>query len=164
VAVLQPGAYTAIVTGKGGSTGEALVEVYDLAPAADSTLANLSTRGQVLTDDGRMIGGFMLSASSGNGRVVLRVLGPSLASSGVHNPLLDPMLDLRDSNGASVAANDNWTDDAVNAAAVAATGLAPSDERESAIAISLPAGDYTLIVAGKDGTTGVGLVELYNLR
>ena len=163
VADLPPGVYTAILSGQGTSSGTGLVEIYDLDPAADSTLANISTRGAVDEGDGRMIGGFMLRGN-GNGRVVVRALGPSLAASGVQHPLADPTLDVRNANGDSVATNDNWTDDATNAAAVTASGLAPSDQHESALALTLPVGDYTMIVAGKGTDTGIGLVELYNLK
>jgi hypothetical protein len=90
-------------------------------------------------------------------------MGPSLVESGVTNPLLDPTLELRDNNGALLIANDNWQDDASQAAQVSANGLAPGDPLESAIATSLVPGTYTAIVAGKSGGTGVGLVEVYNL-
>jgi hypothetical protein len=164
VAVLPPGAYTAIVTGSGGMTGAALVDIFDLDPDADATLANISTRGFVHDGDEVMIGGFMLRGGDSDADIVLRGLGPSLAQSGVQHPLGDPTLDLRNANGDAIASNDNWTDDPANAAQLAAAGLAPTDENEAGLAVSLPPGDYTAIVSGAGGVGGVGLVEIYNRR
>jgi hypothetical protein len=153
--------YTAIVRGKGSDTGVALVEVFDLNPTDDSLPANLSTRGFVDTGDNVMIGGFILGGGNGADKVVVRALGPSLAQFGISNALSDPTLELRDSNGALVASNDNWKE--ADQAAVQATGLAPPNDLESAIVKTLPPGRYTAIVAGKSGS-GVGLVEVYNLQ
>ena len=110
-----------------------------------------------------MIGGFMLETGSG-GDVVVRALGRSLAQRGVEDPLGDPTLDLRDANGERLVFSDDWNDDPANAAEVTALGVAPSDPAESAIATSLPRGQYTAIVAGNDDTIGVGLVEVYVVR
>ncbi len=93
----------------------------------------------------------------------MRGMGPSLRDAGVSNPLLDPTLDIRDANGLPVAANDDWTDDAAQAADIAAAGLAPKSNRESAVSLQLAAGSYTAILRGKDGGVGIGLVELYNV-
>ena len=86
-----------------------------------------------------------------------------MAQSGITNPLADPTLELRDNNGVLVIGNDNWQDDTNQAAQISASGLAPGNAQESAIATSLVPGTYTAIVAGKNGGTGVGLVEVYNL-
>jgi uncharacterized delta-60 repeat protein len=163
VATLMPGSYTAIVRGKNETTGVALVEIYDVSSSADSYLGNLSTRGLVQTDDNVMIGGFTLGAFTGETHMVVRAIGPSLVAFGIANPLQDPTVDIRDQNGASVASNDNWLDDPSHGV-VEHDALAPNDERESAIAVTLPAGRYTVIVSGKDRGTGVGLVEMYNLK
>jgi glucose/arabinose dehydrogenase len=163
IATLQPGAYTAIVQGRNNTTGVGLVEVYDLDPAAASKLANISTRSFVQTDDNRLIGGFILGRNSGAAKVIVRAIGPSLAPFGISNPLADPTLELRDSNGALLVANDNWQDNANQAAQITTSGLAPSNPLESAIATSLLPGPYTAIVAGKNGGTGIGLVEIYNI-
>ena len=112
VATLQPGAYTAIVSGQGGASGIGLVEVYDLDSAAASKLANISTRSFVQTGDNRLIGGFILGGNGGGARVIVRAIGPSLTQSGISNALADPTLELRDSNGALILADDNWQDDA----------------------------------------------------
>ena len=164
VATLAPGAYTAKVSGNGGTSGVGLVEVYDIQQNSTSALANISTRGVVQTGEDVMIGGFILGtgANRNQTRVVLRAIGPSLHSQGITGPLEDPVLELRDGNGAVLATNDNWKDS--QEGEIAGTGLAPRDEREAAIAATLPSGAYTAIVTGRAGTTGVGLFELYNVR
>ncbi len=164
VATLAPGNYTALVTGNAGTTGVGLIEVYDLDSGAASQLANISTRGLVLTDPNVLIGGFILGGSNVGTPVVVRALGPSLGNAGVPNSLADPTLDLRDANGSSLLSNDDWMDDSKQAAALVQVGLAPTVSAEAAIYLTLPPGNYTAIVAGKAGATGVGLVEVYNLQ
>ena len=110
IATLPPGAYTAIVGGRNGSTGMGLVEVYDLSPASDSQLANISTRGLVRTGNDVVIGGFILSGETGQASVLLRAIGPSLTAAGIDNALANPTLELRDSNGLLLQFNDNWKD------------------------------------------------------
>ena len=115
-----------------------------------------------------MIGGFIVGpAKAADTRVVVRGIGPSLSGSNVPNPLQDPTLELHNRDGDKIATNDNWKiDDQTQQSqqsAVQATGLAPKDDRESAILITLTPGNYTAILAGKGGTTGVGLVEIYNV-
>ena len=162
VATLDPGAYTAILQGKNGTTGTALVEAYDLDPTPASQLGNISTRGQVGTGTSVLIGGLIVSPEeSAQANVVLRALGPSLGPLGVTGALQDPTLELHDSNGALLAGNDNWRD--AQEGIITSTGLAPDDDREAAIFATLPAGAYTAVVQGKDATTGVGLVEAYNI-
>ena len=92
----------------------------------------------------------------------MRAIGPSLTQRGVPNALQDPTLDLHDGNGAIIASNDNWKD--TQQSEIQATGLAPSDDRESAILATLVQGNYTAIVRGKNNTTGVGLVEVYKVQ
>ena len=162
IATLQPGAYTSIVGGNNGASGVGLVEVYDLDLAAASKLANISTRSFVQTGDNRLIGGFILGGNGGAANVIVRAIGPSLTQFGI-NALADPTLELRDSNGALILADDNWQDDPNQAAQITASGLAPSNPLESAISTSLLPGAYTAIVAGKNGGTGIGLVEIYNI-
>ena len=140
------------------------MEVYDTTPAASSQLANISTRGFVQTGDNVMIGGFILGGNTGNTSVAVRGIGPSLSQSGLSNVLADPTLELRDSNGALLVANDNWQDDPVSAAQLTAHGLAPQNSLESGIFASLPPGAFTAILAGKNGGTGIGLVEIYNVH
>ncbi len=162
---LSPGAYTAIVRGNGNTSGVALVEVYDLSQGVSSKLANLSTRALVNTDSNIVIAGFMLGGSppqAGGDRIVVRGIGPSLAAAGVSNALADPTLELRDSNGALLVSNNDWQDDAVQMAEIAAASLAPTNNRESAIATSLPPGLYTALLAGRNNSTGIGVVEVYD--
>ena len=113
------------MAGKNQTTGIGLVEVYDADAAAASQLANISTRGFVQTGDNVMIGGFILGHGSASTAVAVRGIGPSLSQSGLSNVLADPTLELRDSNGAVLIANDNWQDDPASAAQLTAHGLAP---------------------------------------
>ena len=159
VATLQPGAYTAIVRGLNDTTGVALVEVFDVDPQSASRIKNLSTRGRVETGDNVMIGGFVIAGDQPT-RVLIRAVGPSLALDGVAAVLEDPTLDLFDTSGTAFASNDDWVTDQE----IATTGLPPRDGREAAIVRTLPPGAYTAIVRGKNGTSGVALVELYNLE
>ena len=165
IATLNPGAYTAIVSGKDGATGVGLLEIYDLNASADSRLANISTRGSVETQDNVMIGGFILGGTNIQpARVVVRALGPSLAQSGIAGPLGDPTLQLVDSQGQSVGFNDDWQDDPSQAAQLRSLDIAPSAVSESAIVTTLPPGSYTAIVAGESGAIGVGLIEIYDVQ
>jgi hypothetical protein len=163
VSTLQPGTYTAIVRGQGNTTGVGLLEVYDVDSAVASRLANISGRASVQTGTNVLISGFIVGNNIGAAKVVVRAMGPSLAQQGITNPLLDPTLELRDNDGALIIGNDNWQDDANQAALLSSSGLAPGNPQESAVATSLLPGTYTAIVAGKNGGTGVGLVEVYNL-
>jgi hypothetical protein len=163
LATLDPGAYTAIVKGEGNSTGVGLVEIYDLNPAAASKLANISTRGFVDTGDNTMIGGLIIG-DGGAARIYLRVLGPSLPVPGA---LGDPTLELRDGSGTLVAFNDNWKlrpDGSSQQAEIEATGIPPTNDLESALFQTLPAGSYTAIVRGKNNTSGAALLEFYDLQ
>ncbi len=162
VATLDPGAYTAIVRGVGGGTGVALVEAYDLEPAAGTT-ANISTRGFVDTGDNVMIGGFIAgSGGGGDATVLVRAIGPSLTAQGVPGALADPVLELYDGSGTNLTTNDDWMD--TQETEIEATGLAPTDDRESAVLTTLAPGAYTAIIRGAVDTTGVGLVEVYHLQ
>jgi arylsulfate sulfotransferase len=161
VQTLAPGAYTVIVRGKDPTPGTGLVELYDLSPQSNSKLANMSTRGSVGTVDSVLISGFIVGDIA-NATVIVRALGPSLASFGVSGVLSDPTLTIYDANGTAIASNNNWQDD-INAIDVHKNGLAPPNALESAIVLHLPAGAYTAIVSGVNGGTGVGLAEVYDL-
>jgi hypothetical protein len=163
------GHYTAIVSGKNGTTGIALVEFYDLGTASlevssNAQLANISTRGLVQTGDDVMIGGFIVQGLQGDmpATVIVRAIGPSLAQSGITDPLQDPTLELHDGTGAIIKSDDNWQDDP-GAGQIQTDNLAPTDPRESATIVTLEPGNYTAIVRGANGTTGVALVEAYVL-
>jgi hypothetical protein len=147
--------------------GVGLVEVYDLDQAANSQLANISTRGFVDTDNNVMIGGLIVGGGSGGGTatVIARALGPSVPAAGV---LGDPTLELHDGSGTTIATNDNWkiNDQTGQSqqAEIEATTIPPKNDLESALIATLAPGNYTAIVRGKNNTTGVGLVEVYNLQ
>ena len=162
VATLAPGAYTAILRGNGDTSGVALVEAYDLNQSAGSKLANLSTRAFVSTDSDIVIAGFLLSDNNVGDRIVVRGIGPSLAALGVTNALANPNLELRDSDGTLLVANNDWQDNPTQAAELMAAGLSPTHPLESAIAATLPPGPYTALLSGLNFGTGVGLVEVYD--
>jgi hypothetical protein len=161
-ATLNPGAYTAIVRSTNNNTGVGLVEVYDLGQAVASKLGNISTRAFVDTGNNIVIAGFILGNHSDADRIVVRGLGPSLSGSGVSNVLANPKLELRDSNGALLASNNDWQDNSAQAAELTAAGLGLPNLLESGIAIMLPAGHYTALLSGVNDGTGVGLVEVYD--
>lgn len=157
--------YTAVLTGKGGSTGLGLIEAYDLDAGTFSDFGEISTRGVVSGGNNVLIGGFIVrpnDSGAPNQKIVVRAIGPSLAARNVAGPLQDPTITLYDGNGTVIETNDNFADSAENAE-ISAAMLAPSDPRESAILRVLTPGAYTAIVAGAGGSTGVGLVEVYNL-
>lgn len=159
---LDPGNYTVVVQGKNDGTGVGLVEGYDLTAETDGQLANISTRGLVGTDDGVMIGGVIAGPVGRDvGKILVRAIGPSLAGFGIANPLQDPVLELHDGNGAIIASNDDWK--STQEAEIEAAGLAPSNEKESALIAPLAAGNYTAVVRGANNTSGVSLVEVYSL-
>jgi len=164
VTTLVPGSYTAMLTGKGGTTGVGTVEVYDANLAADSQLANISTRGFVQTGNNVMIAGFSLGKGTGPTDIAVRGIGPSLNNFGLSNVLADPTLELRNSNGTLIVANDDWQSDPVSAGKLTAKGLALSNSKESGIYTTLSPGQFTAIIAGKSGGTGIGLVEIYHVQ
>jgi hypothetical protein len=163
--VFGSGSYTVIVHGKDKLTGVALVEVYDLGTASmdvssAAQLVNISTRGKVQPGGGAMIGGFIIGAGSASD-VLVRAIGPELTARGVANALQDPVLELLDGNGASVASNDDWQSD--QEAQIFFTNLGPTSPREAAILRNLSPGPYVATVQGKNDATGVSLVEVYML-
>jgi hypothetical protein len=162
VATLQPGSYTAIMSGANGATGIGVVELYDLDTAAPANPGNIATRGFVETGDNVMIGGFIIGGSQ-NRTVLARAIGPSLTAFGVPNALPDPLLELHDASGTTIATNDDWRSS--QETEISATGIAPSNDREAALISSpLAPGNYTAIVRGKGTDTGVALVEIYQLQ
>ena len=161
---LTPGEnYTAVMRGKNGQTGIGVVEAFDLDRAAASKLANISTRGFVDVDDNVMIAGLIVVTPSGgaNLNILVRALGPTLGDFGVPGALANPTLDLVNSSGTVIRSNDNWKDS--QRAEIEATGLAPTHDEESALFEAVAPGAYTAIVRGNGRTTGVGLVEVYNI-
>jgi hypothetical protein len=161
-ATLSPGAYTAILRGANNTTGTALVEIYDLTPAADSKLGNLSTRAFIGADQNIAIAGLMVSNGSLPDQIVVRGLGPSLASL-VSNALANPALELRDHNGSLLVSNNDWQDNPTQAQQITAAGLALTNSLDSAVVAILPPGRYTALLFGSDNGTGNGIVEVYDL-
>jgi hypothetical protein len=169
IATLPPGSYTAIVRGVDDMIGVALVEVYDLSPAPNSILENISTRSFVRTGNNVMIGGVIVQGTHSR-RVIVRAIGPELTQFGVPNALANPTLELHSLTRGLIASNNHWqhtiiggiiTSDQVHD--IVDSGHAPTDPRESAIIATLPPGNYTAIVRGVNDTTGVALVEVYDL-
>ncbi|MBK8535310.1 MAG: hypothetical protein IPL59_09350 [Candidatus Competibacteraceae bacterium] len=160
---LNPGAYTAIVRGAGSTTGNALVEVYDLeAGNTTSRLVNISTRGWVGTGDSVMIGGFIISGNAAK-KVLITAKGPALAQAGVPSVLNDPNITLHNASGQAILSNDDWGT-AANAAEIQAHPARPRYAQEAAILTTLNPGAYTAIVRGADATTGNALVEVYEVQ
>jgi hypothetical protein len=157
LATLNPGAYTAIVSGVGGTTGVAIVEVYEL-DHPEVPLTAISTRGRVQTGDNVMIGGIVIQGTTPQ-TVVIRARGPSMAAQGVAGTLANPVLTLVPASGPTIV-NDDWGT-ASNAGALSASGFAPTNPLESAILVTLNPGVYTAIVTGAGGATGVGIVEVF---
>lgn len=170
VADLPAGNYTAIVRGASSTTGVGLVEVYDLSPDPDSFLANISTRSFVQTTDNVMIGGFIVQGTQPK-MVIIRAIGPELTQFGVPDVLGNPTLELHNGAGGVIASNDDWQNTIIGGIImhdqvqdILNSGRAPTDPRESAIVATLPAGNYTAIVRGVNNSTGVALVEVYDLQ
>jgi cyclophilin family peptidyl-prolyl cis-trans isomerase len=155
-------AYTAILRGANNTTGVGLVEVYDLDSGPGSTLLNISTRGQVGVDPNALIGGFTLGGSESK-QILIRAIGPSLTQFGVPNALGDPTLDLANAQGTTIVSNDNWMD-SPQKMQIQASGLAPTDVKESAVLQTLTAGQYTAVVHGVSNGSGVGSVQIYQLN
>jgi hypothetical protein len=180
---LPPGAYTAIVTGSNGGTGVGLVEVFEVDDSSEPELTNISTRGFVQSGDNVMIGGIIIEGST-ESTVLIRARAPSMAGAPffVSGTLANPLLQLY-SGQTLIAQNNDWQDAPScaglvcgGAAQIAATGLdpclpnpgqstpPPGCAQESAMLITLPPGAYTAIVSGADGGTGVGLVEVFEVK
>ncbi len=161
---LAPDSYTAVLRGKGSASRIGLVEIYDLDQRVDSSLANISTRGFVDQGDGVLIGGTILGPNDGAGPVsiVIRALGPSLEKLGLTGTLPDPVLTAYNENGAVIQSNNDW--EMPPSPEIEENGLAPGDPRESVLELLLGPGSYTAIVSGKEGGTGIALVEFYNLH
>ncbi len=160
---LNPGTYTAVLAGVSGESGVGLVEVYDIDPqsAPVSRPVNVSTRARVLTGSNSLIGGFVIDGTRTR-RVIIRAIGPTLTAFGVQGALADPTLTVFNAQGQTIASNDDWK--STQQAEIAATRFAPSNDTESAIVLTLNPGPYTAIVNGKNGATGVALVEVYDLE
>ena len=155
-----------VATGSGANQNFTL----QIGPATNSTkITNISTRAFVQTGQNVMIGGFIVQGT-GPKRVIIRAIGPELTHFGITNPLANPTLELHNESGALIASNDNWqttilggviTANQVNA--IQNSGYVPTAASEAAIIANLQPGNYTAIVRGVSNTTGVALVEVYDL-
>ena len=153
-------AYTPIVSGVSNTSGVALVEVYDVdEPNVDSRLINIATRGQVGTGDNVLIGGFVISGTQPK-KVLIRAIGPSMTT--VAGTLANPQIALHKVTGEYLGSNDNWGD-SPNVTEIVAMNMQPLNNSESAMLVTLPPGPYTPIVSGVNSSTGVGLVEVYEV-
>ena len=166
IATLNPGAYTAILSGTGGGTGIGILEIYDLDLAADSKLANLSTRAFAGSGDDMLIAGFTVGNEVGPDDVIVRGLGPSLRYAGVYDQSIgDPALEVRNSNGAPVAANDFWAQ-GNDQEEIRSLGLQPVYYFEPIIITTLGPGAYTALLSPSPFTgpvtTGIALIEIYS--
>jgi hypothetical protein len=160
VASLTPGSYSAVVKGAHGETGVGIAEVYDLDATSAAKLGNIATRGFINAGDDVMIGGFIVGGSE-PAKILVRAIGPTLADFGVQGAMADPTLELHDANGMTLT-NDDWRE--TQEAEILATTIAPNKNQEPAILATLAPGSYTAVVRGKNNTTGIGLVEAYNLQ
>ncbi len=157
VATLIPGNYTAIL--RAGTNGVGQIEVYDLDSTSATHLINISTRAAVGPDDNTaLIGGFIIDGLVGH-QVLVRAIGPSLADDGISGALADPTIDFY-RGSQLILSNDNWTSDRD---AIEATGIPPSNDNEAAILVTLDPGSYTAVIRGKNNTTGIALVEVYQM-
>jgi hypothetical protein len=149
------------VRGASGATGTGVVEIYDIDRSVDSKLANISTRGLVQTGDTVLIAGTIVVGQTPQ-KVIVRAIGPSLNIAG---KLADPVLELRDANGALIRADDNWRTGGQETEIIQ-SGVAPANDLESALIETLPANNaaYTAIVRGVNNTTGIAVVEVYALN
>ena len=157
---LSPGAYTAIVKGAHNEAGIGLAEVYDFDTASTAKLSNIATRGFVNTGDNAMIGGFIVGGTE-PAKILVRAIGPSLTQFGLQGALQATTLELHDSNG-SVISNEGWR--STQESEIQATTIPPSNDNEAAILATLAPGNYTAVVRGKNDTTGIAVVEAYNLQ
>ena len=156
---LAPGSYTAVLSGSGNSEGIGLLELYDLDPA-HSVLSNISTRGQVVSGTDPMIGGFIVQGDAPT-KVLVRAIGPSLTAQGVTGALANPYLELRNSDGSLLFANDDWR--STQPKQIIASTIPPTDNHEAAIVATLAPGNYTAVVRDSQGASGIALVEVYAL-
>ena len=162
IATLAGGSYTVVVRGYNNSTGVGLVEVYEL-DTLSSRLSNISTRGQVGTNQSVLIAGLIIDGSTSK-KLIIRALGPSLAAPpfSLSGTLSNPALELHDSSGNLLASNDDWGG-GTQAAAISSSGYSPPNAKESAIVATLPTGNYTAIIRGVNNSTGIALVDAYDL-
>jgi hypothetical protein len=165
VVALPLDGYTAQVNGAGNSTGVALIEAYETdtaTPAARFTA--LSARNQVGTGDNTLIAGFVVTGNAPK-TLLIRAIGPTLANYGVGGVLADPQLALFDHLSTKIAENDNWSGTTTLSDAFTATQAfpLPANSKDAALLVTLQPGLYSAQVSGVGGTTGVALIEVYQM-
>ncbi len=178
----QPGTYTANVSGAGGSNGVALAEIYDADTGAPpSRIVNISARANIQAGANALIAGFVIAPGPTNSSeaVLVRGVGPALAGFGVAGALASPTLTLFDSQGAAIATNQGWSTKSSAGSSTVKAGVEISTtatmgsvgafgltagSADCAMTVTLPPGSYTAQVTGANSTTGVGLVEVYEVR
>ena len=160
----------------GGGTGASAInptntnQIFSVTDLGSTRLGNISTRSFVQTGENVMIGGFIVQGT-GPKRVIIRAIGPELTQYGISNALGNPTLELHNRAGAVIASNDNWQTTILGGIITSSqvsdiqnSGHAPTAASESAIIANLQPGNYTAVVRGVNSTTGVGLVEVYDLN
>ena len=157
---VNPGSYTAIVRGTQETTGVGIVEIFEVGDTGETRLVNISTRGHVGSGDDVLIGGIIITGDAAK-TVTVRARGPSLADFNVPNVLVDPVVHLYDVDGQLIDSNDDW--EAHASSGLLSANLRPSRAKEAAITRSLEPGAYTAIVSGAGGTTGIGIVEVFDV-
>jgi hypothetical protein len=162
VANLVPGNYTAVVRGVENTTGTGIVDAYDMSAGSPARLANIATRGFIQPGDKLMIAGFIIQNASV--KAAIRAIGPSLTQFGITNALPDTTLELRNQDGVILLENDNWKTDPAQKQELESNGLQPSHDLEAALITTIPPGQYTAQVRGKDEASGIGVVEVYFLQ
>lgn len=161
ITTVPAGSYTAVVSGRDGAQGIAIVEAYELDDNP-TRLVNISTRGRIGVGDRALIGGLIVQGSMAK-KVIIRGIGPSLAKGGLSGALANPVLELHDGFGNLINANDDWNR-GPQAAEINASGVAPEDPLESAVIARLAPGSYTAVVRGANDATGIGMVEVFDLQ
>jgi hypothetical protein len=170
VGSFPPGNYTAMFSGANGATGIGLVEIYDMdtyAPFTTMKLTNVSTRGDVGTGNNVLIGGFEINGTAPK-RLLIRGAGPALTALNVSGALATPHLTLYNSSGGTIRENFAWqtgNDPGIVSEAEASTGAFAfgNGTADTAILVVLPPGTYTAEVSGVNDSTGVALVEVYEV-
>jgi len=146
--------------------GASLTIINTAVVAGTGQVLNIATRAKVQTGDDVLIAGFIIGSATSTSKVIIRARGPSLTAAGVPGALADPTLELHDGNGVTLATNNNWKVNDLGGsqqAEVEATTIPPTNDLESALVRTLAPGNYTAVVRGKNGGTGVAIVEVFNL-
>jgi hypothetical protein len=170
VASVGQGPYTVLASGKNGTTGIVLTEIYDATPSGSVTantsrLTNISARALAGTGDGVLIAGFAIQGTTAK-TLLIRGIGPTLAGFGVSGTISDPKLEVYVFGGPKIYENDNWGGSSVLTTvgrSVGAFDITDTNSKDAILLITLPPGVYTAQVSGVNGVTGIALVEVYDV-